>query len=31
MELGLRKLLHGIGLHYPETCLLGVYQRRHAA
>ena len=28
MELTLRTILHGIGLNYPENCLLGVYQRR---
>lgn len=28
MELGLRKLLHGLGCRYPENCLLGVYRRR---
>jgi len=26
-ELALWKALHSIGLHYPETCLLGVYER----
>ena len=28
MELGLRKLLHGLGCRYPENCLLGVSRRR---
>lgn len=28
IELSLRKMLNGIGLRYPENCLLGVYQRR---
>ncbi len=27
LELSLWRLLRTIGLHYPETCLLGVYQR----
>jgi 2-polyprenyl-3-methyl-5-hydroxy-6-metoxy-1,4-benzoquinol methylase len=26
-ELALWKALHSIGLYYPETCLLGVYER----
>jgi hypothetical protein len=26
-ELALWQGLHSIGLHYPETCLLGVYER----
>jgi 2-polyprenyl-3-methyl-5-hydroxy-6-metoxy-1,4-benzoquinol methylase len=27
LELAAWRLLHGLGLHYPETCLLGVYER----
>jgi SAM-dependent methyltransferase len=30
-ELVLWKLLHSIRLHYPETCLLGVYERSELA
>jgi SAM-dependent methyltransferase len=28
LELGLRRALRGVGLAYPERCLLGVYRRR---
>lgn len=28
LELSLWRALKSVGLHYPETCLLGVYQRR---
>jgi SAM-dependent methyltransferase len=31
MELAVRRLLNGFGLAYPETCLLGVYERASAA
>jgi 2-polyprenyl-3-methyl-5-hydroxy-6-metoxy-1,4-benzoquinol methylase len=27
VELGARTALHSVGLHYPENCLLGVYER----
>ncbi len=27
LELGLWKVLNSVGLRYPETCLLGVYER----
>lgn len=30
-ELALWRGLQGVGLHYPETCLLGVYERREVA
>ena len=28
-ELSVWKALHAIGLHYPETCLLGIYELQH--
>jgi hypothetical protein len=28
LELSLQKMLHGIGLRYPELCLLGIYRKQ---